>query len=91
RGVHRLKDVAKQLLNLLCKSTTLTAYSRAQCRRSLHRTGSEKAMLSTFNTECRTRLPRFWYFFKKVQKERLQNEYKKTEQGLKLRVSKFLD
>ena len=23
------------------------------------------------NTECRTRLPRFWYFFKKVQKARL--------------------
>ena len=72
RGVHRLKDVAKRLLNLLCKSTTLTAYSRAQCRQSLHRTGCEKAMLSTFSTECRTRLPCFWYFFKKVQKERLE-------------------
>ena len=78
RGVHRLKDVAKQLLNLLCKSTTLTAYSRAQCRRSLHRTGCEKAMLSTFSTECRTRLPCFWYFFKKVQKERVEEKYKWT-------------
>ena len=27
------------LVNLLCKSTTLAAYSRAQCRRSLRRTG----------------------------------------------------
>ena len=30
------------------------------------------------STECRTRLPRFWYFFKKVQKARLQKEYKIT-------------
>ena len=67
-----------QFVNLLCKSTTLTAYSRAQCRRSLHRTGCEKAMLSTFSTECRTRLPCFWYFFKKVQKERVEEKYKWT-------------
>ena len=46
-----------QFVNLLCKSTTLAAYSRAQCWRSLHRTGCEKTMLSTFSTECCTRLP----------------------------------
>ena len=35
--------------------------------------------------------PVFGTFLKKVQKARLQNEYKKTEQGLKLRISEFLD
>ena len=85
RGVHRLKDVAKRLLNLLCKSTTLTAYSRAQCRQSLHRTGCEKAMLSTFSTECRTRQPMFLgTFFKKYRKKELK---KNTSEQLRLRTA----
>ena len=67
-----------QFVNLLCKSTTLTAYSRAQCRRSLHRTGCEKAMLSTFSAECRTQLPMFWYFFSKKYREK---ELKKNTSG----------
>ena len=35
-----------RLANLLCKSTIPSAISRALCRRSLHRTGCEKAVLS---------------------------------------------
>ena len=75
--------VLMQYVNLLCKSTTLAAYSRAQCWRSLHRTGCEKTMLSTFSTECCTRLPSslVLYVAQKVHIERLQIEYKITEQG----------
>ena len=36
------------------------------------------------STECRTRLPRFWYFFKKVQKERLEEN---TSEQLRLRTA----
>jgi hypothetical protein len=38
-----------------------------------------RQLLNKGSTEFRTRLPRFWYFFKKVQKARLQKEYKITD------------
>ena len=40
------------------------------------------------STECRTRLPRFWYFFKKVQKERLEEN---TSEQLRLRTAVEFD
>ena len=40
------------------------------------------------STECRTRLPRFWYFFKKVQKERLEEN---TSERLRLRTAVEFD
>ena len=40
---------------------------------------AERRCCQLLSTECRTRLPRFWYFFKKVQKARLQKEYKITD------------
>ena len=39
---------------------------------------AERRCCQLLSTECRTRLPCFWYFFKKVQKERVEEKYKWT-------------